>query len=356
MKGKKLLYIMGIDWQWIFQRPQILAKYLSADYDITVVFPRSILKKRSPVSACPPFRILWTLPYQEKNAFIGKISARLNQNVFKDIYSYDYVYINYPLYGRYIPEDYGGKVIYDCMDNHESLYPDQKRVYKILVQEQRLVKRSNLLLVSAQALAEKMNKIAGCEKSILLRNGTVPNRVYPLKKPEKRQLYSIAYIGTIASWFDYPSILESLKHCPQVEYHLIGPANEKADCPGIIYEGSVSHEHLGSLAEKYDCLVMPFVVNDIVRFVDPVKLYEYIAFGKCIVSIYYPEIERFRDFVFFYRTPEEYRKLLDKLTENGFPPKYTDVQREIFLKENTWNMRYNILKKELETLEETFTQ
>ena len=110
------------------------------------------------------------------------------------------------------------------------------------------------------------------------------------------------------------------------------------------------------LFRSYDCLIMPFVVNDIVRFVDPVKLYEYIAFGKCIVSIYYPEIERFRDFVFFYRTPEEYRKLLDKLTESGFPPKYTDVQRENFLKENTWNMRYNILKKELETLEETFTQ
>ena len=73
---EKMLYIMGIDWNWIYQRPQILAEKLDRDYDVTVVFPRKIFK-------CPPVsehktsvkkRWLPVLPLQEKNRFIGKIS------------------------------------------------------------------------------------------------------------------------------------------------------------------------------------------------------------------------------------------------------------------------------------------
>ena len=45
---KKMLYIMGIDWNWICQRPQILAEYLSKDYDITVAYPVKVWDRPVP--------------------------------------------------------------------------------------------------------------------------------------------------------------------------------------------------------------------------------------------------------------------------------------------------------------------
>ena len=48
--------------------------------------------------------------------------------------------------------------------------------------------------------------------------------------------------------------------------------------------------------------MMPFILNELIESVDPVKLYEYINFEKNIICIKYDEILRFKDFVYFYNT------------------------------------------------------
>ena len=116
----------------------------------------------------------------------------------------------------------------------------------------------------------------------------------------------------------------------------------------LIYDGSKEHYALYNFVKEYDCLVMPFHINDLTRAVDPVKLYEYIAFGKCIVSCYYEEIERFEPFVYFYHDREEYVDLLNHLAREGFPPKYTREEQERFIRENTWEKRFEIVDGLLE--------
>ena len=346
MDKQRILYIMGIDWEWIYQRPQILAEKLSKDYQVTVVFPRSIVTRNKHLPDIPgmEFRILWTIPYQEKNKVLGKLSEKMNEKVFADLAEFQYIYIGYPLYGRYIPDDYSGKVVYDCMDNHEALYPDQKRVAKVLLQENRLIERCDVLLASAKLLQNKVDNIAGYPKSILIRNGVEIDDICEVKQPILKKSYSLCYVGTISEWFDYEAIQDSLNTMQNIDYHLIGPADRKIEHDRVIYHGQLPHEELGGVIRDYDCLIMPFRVNEIVASVDPVKLYEYIAFGKCIVSVYYPEIERFGEFVYFYKTEEEYVKLLQQLEKTGFPPKYNTEQQREFLKENTWDRRYELLR------------
>lgn len=362
---------MGIDWNWIYQRPQILAQKLSQDYDVTVVFPRSILQERnrkrdsknldfkvfgsedskSKTSSFQlSYRVLKTIPFQEKIRFLGWVANLFHRRLFLDYQQYDFIYIGYPLYARYIPEDYKGCLIYDCMDNQEALYPDQKRVYRIVQQEEKLIRRCQLLFVSAQMLAEKVNQIAGYNKAVLIRNGVEIQKVCQIQKPVQKPQYRIAYIGTIAEWFDYALLRQSLKKKLPVVYELIGPIRSKdqEETTDIIYKGIIEHSKLKEIAAGYDALIMPFQCNDIVLSVDPVKLYEYISFGKCIISIYYKEIERFEEFVYFYRTQEEYQKLLETLCQKGFPPKYNAVQQQKFLEENSWKHRYKELKKILD--------
>lgn len=349
MERRKLFYIMGIDWNWIYQRPQIFAEKLASDYQVTVLFPRSVLKWRDnlPTISNIEFRILWTLPYQEKNILIGKIAKWINKKLFRDIEDFSFVYVGYPLYARYVPEDYRGKVIYDCMDDHEALYPDPQRVDRIIQWENKLIHNSDLVVASSNRLLEKVNSIAGQSKGILIRNGVKITDIYKLKLAQQKEKYHICYIGTIAEWFDYELLAESLRHIDNIQYHLVGPVVKKVFQEGIVYEGVVQHENLGDAIKEYDCLIMPFQVNDIVLSVNPVKLYEYIAFGKCIISVDYPEVDMFRDFVYLYKTAEEYISLLEMLKDQGFPPKYTKDQQEEFLQSNTWDMRYEALKREL---------
>ena len=346
---ERMLYIMGIDWQWIYQRPQIFAEKLAQDYQVTVLFPRSIMTKNTSLPSVEgiEFRILWTFPYQEKNHLIGKLAEMFHAKIFKDINSFQYIYVGYPLYARYIPENYQGKIIYDCMDNHEALYPDRPRAYRIVNQENLLIKRCDLLIASAKLLQDKIDKVAGYSKSVLIRNGVKIGEVCEVRKPVVRDRYSLGYIGTIAEWFDYELIENSLKIMDNIDYQLVGPADRQVKRPGIVYHGKVSHEKLNDVVKDYDCLIMPFGVNEIVEAVDPVKLYEYIAFGKCIISIYYPEVERFKEFVYFYKDVDEYIGLLQELTKKGFPPKYSNEQQEKFLQQNTWEQRYEMLKQSI---------
>ena len=350
MKKERILYIMGIDWQWIYQRPQIFAEKLAKDYEVTVLFPRSITtgNTKLPQVEGLDFRILWTLPYQEKNPIIGKLAMLLNAGLFRDMNDFQMIYVGYPLYARYIPEDYKGRIVYDCMDNHEALYPDRKRVGRVLEQENKLIGRCDLLVASAKQLQGKVDEVAGYSKSILVRNGMNLQKVCEVKAPVCKENYNLCYIGTIAEWFDYGVLRSSLERLPNITYQLIGPANTRVEHAGIVYHGAKPHEELGEAIREYDCLIMPFVVNEIVAAVDPVKLYEYIAFGKCIVSVYYPEIERFDPYVYFYESQEEYVELLHELAKEGFPPKYTKEQQQEFLQANTWEERYRVLKEEME--------
>ena len=349
MGKKRMLYVMGIDWKWIYQRPQILAKKLAQDYDVTVMFPRSIatLDFNLPNESGMNFLILWTIPFQEKNPILYIISLILNALTIKKVGIYDYIYIGYPLYARYIPDHYDGGIIYDCMDNYEAIYPDRKRAYRVVKQEHKLAARCDVLLVTSEKLRKKMDGIVGAPKSILVRNGADIKNIGKVKKPQIKNRYSLGYIGTISDWFDHELIKSSMSQFPDsISYHFIG-SNQIEKINNVSYYGSVPHDSLYGIVCDFDCLIMPFIINDIVAAVDPVKLYEYIAFGKCIISVYYPEIERFRDYVYFYKTQEEYIDLLKNMMQIGFMPKYSEEQQKEFLLENTWDSRYKKIRAEM---------
>lgn len=344
---EKMLYIMGIDWNWIYQRPQILAEKLDRDYDVTVVFPRKIF-------ICPPVsehktsvkkRWLPVLPLQEKNRFIGKISQWIYRKLLWDYQEYEYIYVGYPVYACYIPPDYKGCIIYDCIDNHQAMLTAPERIQKVTEQERNLIHRCQLLFASSNELRKKVNLIAGYDKAVLVRNGVSISASVPVKSCEIKETYEIGYIGTVAEWFNYKLLIDSAEKNDHIRYHLIGPVlTLPVKNTSIFYEGVLAHDRLAAAVRNYDCLVMPFLVNEIVSAVDPVKLYEYISFGKCIISVYYPELEHFRDFVYFYRTKKEYLELLDHLYKTGFPAKYNEEQRAEFLAVNDWETRYHTLK------------
>ena len=116
----------------------------------------------------------------------------------------------------------------------------------------------------------------------------------------------------------------------------------------ILYHGVIEHAKLYDVIKDMDCLIMPFVLNDIIEAVDPVKEYEYVNFNKNIIIREYPEIERFKDFVYFYNSPKEFLDVLCEI-ENRNNVKYDNDQRVDFLKENTWGKRtetiIDIMKK-----------
>lgn len=356
VKKKSMLYIMGVDWEWIYQRPQVIAEYLSQDYEVTVAFPLKIWNRHViRNSRNQRFGIhklkLWVLPFQRKSKLIGKIAGRYIKLLLRNYQRYEYIYIDDPIAIEYISGEYNGRLIYDCMDDHEQMCSNEYLRRRVVEDEEILMQRSDLVILSSQRLMQKKADIYS-KKMYLVRNGTSFSKIYDAAEGAVKKQYIIGYIGTIAEWFDQELVEQSAQKHTELEYHLIGPCtiSNQVRSGRIIYDGIVEHTKLQQHVKDYDCMIMPFIVNEIVKAVDPVKLYEYIAFGKCIICVYYEELEYFRNYVYFYSTEEEYNSLVEDLIRQGFPPKYSRQQQEEFLEENNWKERYKIIRQLIEQM------
>lgn len=351
----KILYLMWIDWRWIWQRPQELAKKLNLKYDVTVVFPQNIMNRQKMQKNNPyprKYKKIYVIPFYNKIHIIETVVNWGIRLCLRDVRQYDAIWVGHPLFEKFIPKEYKGMIIYDCMDNHVALCGSIEKGKRIEREEINLVKRAELVFVTSNLLRKYIEKFVDPlnTKIVLVRNGYDYEKTYMPEIAVKKARYKLGYIGTISEWMDYSTILQSIEQYNNIEYHLVGlvSGNNYVKRERLYYEGVIEHKELYEKIKDYDCLVMPFIVNDIVSAVDPVKLYEYISFGKCIISVYYPEIERFGEYVYFYHSPEEYCKLVDELAKSGFPPKYSREHQSEFLTENTWERRIQLIEDAIE--------
>lgn len=349
----KILYLMAIDWGWIKQRPQFLALMLNKKHEVDVFYLSEIFQKkekqlneRSTHKCCP----IPAVPFRDKAALFSFVQRCLFKLKIHGLDKYDAVWLGHPALFKYVPQKYKGYVIYDCMDYYWAMC-DSDRIKKTIEDnERKLLKRADLIFASSNYLLNHLADYGEEKRAVLLRNGyeagTVRYSAY-----EKKQRYKLAYIGTVAEWFDIDLLLKSLERVKEIEYHILGPRMlTLPDADSIVYDGVREHAELPDYSEQMDCLIMPFRVCEIVEAVDPVKLYEYISMGKCIISVYYKEIERFSPFVYFYRTQEEYIALLMELCESGFEPKYSPDEQSYFLGESSWEKRGECIEDELQKI------
>lgn len=317
-------------------------------YDCTVVDVHKVFRNHKYIqnkNVLPQkYRLAYQFPYQYECAFSRWLTALSYKRAMKDIDEFDFVWIGGPELIHYIPKKYRGKLLYDCMDNYENFTSKQSRKKKIRIKEKECLERAEVVLATSDWLCERIKAFKEDCNPVLVRNAYDGKMIYPIKPVMKRKEYKIGFIGAIAQWVDVDLMINSIGALDNICYHLVGPCNQRKEgYDRLIYEGSREHADLYDTIADYDCLVMPFLINELTKAVDPVKLYEYISFGKCIIASYYEEIERFSPFVYFYHNEEEYIELIRKLSEEGFPPKYTEAEQRSFLQENTWEKRFKLV-------------
>ncbi len=345
---------MHVDWDWIKQRPHHIAEHLSDIFDTTVCYPfvskRKLLVKNKRNKAS--FVVFCNLPFRKKVSFINTLNKLILRSYFSLLIrraSPDYIWITFPDFSWYIPSWYKGSIIYDCMDDCLEFTSSPFWNNKLIEAEKNAVAISSLVIVSSQNLMQIMRiRYQDCNP-VLVRNAfggkVLDNFNSPVKSKSvnNNSYFNIAYIGTISSWFDFESLLYCLDLFSNIRIHLIGPIDVEVhnySHPRMFCYGSRDHEDLPMLVDKMDCMIMPFIVNKLILSVDPVKLYEYINYDKPIISVYYPEVEKFTPFADLYKSKIELSEILREYISVGcIKKKYTSKQRKEFLNSNSWGSR-----------------
>ena len=347
---KKILYFMSVDWSWIAQRPHFMALELQKEYDVTVLYPRYLYrpwKGQQNLKAPEHCHGVPQLPFQERFRVLQRAGDIIFRKHIGDIHQYDIIWLGTPMFARLIPRDYRGIVVYDYMDDIAALQSSEKVAAYVRRAHKYLLKRADLITVTSQYLMDGLDA-RSARKAHLIRNAFRSGTDCDLSMAPARGRASegngktvrAGYVGTISGWMDFPLLLWSLEQFPDLEYHFWGPsAVQLPEHERLIFHGVIEHEKIREAVQDMDCLIMPFQVNDIVLAVDPVKLYEYISFGKNIIAVRYPEIERFDPYVWFYRDRKEYAQIIGQLTERELQIRYNADQQKQFLEKNSWEER-----------------
>lgn len=347
-RNTTLLYITHIDWDWIFQRPQIFALKLNDYFNVKILYKYSLFRRNKLQKKSK--RPKWYSTYIKIPKFSQSKILRLINKPLEILFvlynsprSFNIIWLCHPDLITFIPKNYKGLIVYDCMDDHAEMIKNDCCRDLVLKNEIELIKKADVIFTSSNILKNKMLcNTKKSEKVFLLRNG-FDGKIWSTPDLEvcTKINYKIGYIGTIDDWFNFDILKKSIKEIKNIAYYLIGPCMNDSfkNNESINFIGTVEHDQLYDLAKDFDCLIMPFKINNIVLAVDPVKLYEYISFGKCIISVYYPEIERFRNFVYFYNNEQEFIELIKNKCNDGFKPKYSQKQQKEFLLNNTWQVR-----------------
>lgn len=355
---ENMLYLMHIDWNWIKQRPQFIAEGLSHKYNVTVMHryrysSSSLVKNKSNLKIVAVHLLPSKLSKIQLTRFINFLIFKRKVNKYITEHNPEYIYIAYPNFIKYIPKEYHGKIIYDCMDDHIAM-DSSSHQKEILANETEAVRRCSVLLVSSDDLRRKLTKRYKIEndKIYIIRNGFNGPILSEKFIKEEKSKKEFTYFGTISSWFNFDYIVRSLNDFPDITYKLIGPVSIGITLPKnnrIKFVGPVNHENLYEEIKNSAALIMPFKLNDIVKSVDPVKLYEYINFDKDILTVKYDEIKRFSNFVYFYNNYSEYKEAIKKIKMEK-KIRYSKSMRESFLNNNSWQNRVDKIQRILATI------
>ncbi|MBS4026626.1 MAG: glycosyltransferase [Clostridia bacterium] len=255
------------------------------------------------------------------------------------------LWISYPGNVSYVGKYQEDMVVYDVLD-----FPDYDfEAWKPHVEE--LLKRCNLVLTVSRPLFDYFRQ---SHFNVHIVRNAVDYEYFAQVKPsdepfEMNQISKpiVGYYGALADWIDWELItLLALKN-PDISFVLIGPvigmqAQGLPKLPNLHFLGRKPYSDLANYAQWFNVCIFPFKKTKMTEYVNPVKVYEYLAMGKPIVAIDLPEIVELGPIVSVAKDGEEFHQaLLNCLNDNS--PSAIDC-RKSFARENTWEIRVKQIK------------
>jgi glycosyltransferase involved in cell wall biosynthesis len=107
--------------------------------------------------------------------------------------------------------------------------------------------------------------------------------------------------GVIDARLDASLVMALARAMPEATIVLLGPVDRDvrhlATWSNVRLPGAVPYDALPAEAARFDVCILPYVVDASTTSINPLKLKEYLATGKPVVSTPLPEAERLRPFV-----------------------------------------------------------
>ena len=351
-----ILYFSPVSWNWIRQRPHFTVEYLSkAGHKVEFFFvgPFGRCHLISKKVGTLLIRERPVLPCSLKFPLIEWVNRYISRTFLLHEH-YDTVILTNPRQLDFLPEKIRKRtpIVYDCMDIIPAFYPPGRIRNYLIAKERELCQLAIFLIASSNFIRQYLQKIVPDKDIAVVRNASAPFFAESVRKATPAGLPpgTLLYLGTIDQWLDWKLLTSFAKKHPDKTICLVGESHIKRKFlpNNILILPPIPHSQVPSYLAAANILLIPFASSPLIEGIDPVKLYEYMATGKPILSFYWKELDYFCGYsnLFFYKSPEEFEKVKEKIEENGC----RQIVDSTFQKSNSWAQRMELYSGLLEQI------
>ena len=379
IQGKDILFLSEMDWDDLWTRKQQFAKMFGENQNrVLYVEPHEswpfLLRKRKLAKILRsfwfPIRVeknLWRISPWPGLPFDGLFSSinRINNILlkFQLLIAFFILRIRPELLFVYMPQNHPlvGKLrekasVYDIVDERYEYPGRHRKTYQ--EREKALFQKVDLVTVVSQNLAKskasfhsEIHLIPNAAELPLFAKAQDPDTAEsPILKglPKPR----LGFIGGIYPWVDFELLRSISRAYPQGSIILVGPTGKSidrlSDCANVRWIPRQRQLDLPGFLKGFDCCLIPYKMERLKQFSDPLKVYEYLAAGKPVAAMNMPALENFAPVIKTANTHQEFLAAIKEALQNDSPALIR--QRMEWVKDHGWASRFAMLNALCEKL------
>ena len=233
-------------------------------------------------------------------------------------------------------------LVYNRSDKHSGFSEvDNSLIVRL---ENELIRNADKVLYCCRNLMESEKEMAG-DRARFLDHGV--DTQHFAAKPPSGAITSLGHPRPIIGFFgglehyvvDFDLLERIAKERPQYSVVLIGDATLSLDRlkahPNIHILGFQPYEKIPNYGHDFDISIMPYLNNDWTRWINPIKLKEYLLLGHEIIAARFGEAEYYADYIHIADSHEEFINHLDAVLAGRKSP----GDRTALLAKASWDDR-----------------
>jgi len=210
------------------------------------------------------------------------------------------LWINFPFNPGLLDAMPFRSVVYDVMDEFVDFSFAPKNAEK---REKRILDAASFVSTGTYALYEKKKALhpnvefVPCGVDFQLFNAVVDKTPPPPSDLPKTRGPVFGYFGSLNERIDAGLIEDVAKRRPAWTFVMLGPIqrsyNGRRDLRNVHYLGLKPYRQLPAYLAHFDVCIMPYRLSEATSQINPVKLLEYFAAGKPVLTARIPDVLRF---------------------------------------------------------------
>lgn len=252
--------------------------------------------------------------------------------------------------------------VYHCIDEWTAGTTGRKRK-TIATIEQNLLKRVDIVFANSPPTFENKRRFnphtyrvpSGVEVEFFAQHGNP----HPILKdiPQPR----IGYSGHINDRLNYALLTDIVRQRPDWSFVFAGSTHPWTlqtpqlahlnSFPNVYFVGKLPYQEMPALLNGLDVGIIPYINDDRGYYRSPLKLYEYLAAGKAVVSVAHPESNEFDNIILVADTPEQFLQAIAQALRDNTP--VLSERRLQVAQQHSWENRVDYIERILESYEPT---